>query len=307
MLIVAALGGNALLQRGETPAAQIQRHHVVDAVAQLARVAREHHLVVTHGNGPQVGLLAVESANDPVLERPFPFDVLGAQTQGMIGYWLLQAFTNALPEREAVALVTQTLVDARDPAFTHPTKFVGRVYEYEEAQRLARLHGWSVEPDGPLWRRVVASPDPCEVLESAIIASLAAAGTIVIGAGGGGIPVVRDEDGQLRGVEAVVDKDLASALLAQTIAADVLMLLTDVAGVFEGYGTPAARLIPSATVAELRAESFAAGSMGSKVEAVCRFVEATGRRAVIGSLDDVHGLLEGTSGTTVVATGARGD
>ncbi|HUX04258.1 MAG TPA: carbamate kinase [Acidimicrobiales bacterium] len=305
MLIVAALGGNALLQRGETPAAQLQRHHVVDAVAQLARVASGNQLVVTHGNGPQVGLLAVESANDPVLERPFPFDVLGAQTQGMIGYWLLQAFTNALPERAAVALVTQTLVDAHDPAFTHPTKFVGRVYEPDEAQRLARAHGWSVAADGPLWRRVVASPEPRGVLESAIIESLANSGTIVIGVGGGGIPVVRDEHGQVRGAEAVVDKDLASALLAWTIDAELLLLLTDVAGVYEDYDTPAERVIRSASVDELRAGSFAAGSMGPKVEAACRFVESTGRRAAIGSLDDVLGLVEGTSGTSVVASSDR--
>lgn len=302
MLIVAALGGNALLQRGETPAAQIQRHHVVDAVAQLARVASGNHLVVTHGNGPQVGLLAVESANDPVLERPFPFDVLGAQTQGMIGYWLLQAFTNALPERECVALVTQTLVDGADPAFSHPTKFVGRVYEAEEAQRLARVHGWSVAADGPLWRRVVASPEPRGVIESGIIESLAGAGAIVVGVGGGGIPVVRDEHGQLCGAEAVVDKDLASALLAWTIDADLLLLLTDVAGVYEDYGTPTERVIRSANVDELRAGSFAAGSMGPKVEAACRFAESTGQRAAIGSLDDVLGLVEGTSGTSVTAS-----
>lgn len=300
MLIVAALGGNALLQRGEKLAAQIQQHHVVDAVAQLARLCVGNQLIVTHGNGPQVGLLALESANDPELDRPYPFDVLGAQTQGMIGYWLLQAFNNAVPNRESVAMVTQTLVDVNDPAFTHPTKFVGHGYSHADALTLATKNSWSIARDGALWRRVVASPEPQEVIEGAVIEELARRGTIVVGVGGGGVPVVR-EDGALRGIDAVIDKDLATALLAISVGADLMLLVTDVAGVIDGFATPDARVLATATVAELRARTFAAGSMGPKVESACRYVEATGHRAVIGALDDVHGLVEGTSGTSVVA------
>ncbi|MHB1209381.1 MAG: carbamate kinase [Acidimicrobiales bacterium] len=300
MLIVAALGGNALLQRGEKLAAQIQQHHVVDAVAQLARLCVGNQLIVTHGNGPQVGLLALESENDPELERPYPFDVLGAQTQGMIGYWLLQAFNNAVPNRESVAMVTQTLVDVNDGAFTHPTKFVGHGYSHADALALATKNTWSIARDGALWRRVVASPEPQEVIEGAVIEELARRGTIVVGVGGGGVPVVR-EDGALRGIDAVIDKDLATVLLAISVGADLMLLVTDVAGVIDGFATPDARVLSTATVAELRARTFASGSMGPKVESACRFVEATGHRAVIGALDDVHGLVEGTSGTSVVA------
>ncbi len=299
MLIVAALGGNALLQRGEKLAAQIQQHHVVDAVAQLARLCAGNQLILTHGNGPQVGLLALESANDPELERAYPFDVLGAQTQGMIGYWLLQAFNNAVANRESVAMVTQTLVDVNDPAFTHPTKFVGHGYSEADARALAAKNSWSIAQDGALWRRVVASPEPREVIEGAVIEELARRGTIVIGVGGGGVPVVREE-GELRGLDAVIDKDLATALLATSVGADLMLLVTDVAGVIDGFATPDARVLSTATVDELRGRTFASGSMGPKVESACRFVEATGRRAVIGALDDVLGLVEGTSGTSVV-------
>jgi len=301
MRIVAALGGNALLQRGEKPAASIQQHHVEDAVAQLAVLAKDNDLVVTHGNGPQVGLLAVESANDPVLVQPYPFDVLGAQTQGMIGYWLLQAFTNALPARRVVALVTQTLVSDDDPAFEHPAKFVGIGYKESEAHRLAALNHWTIAPDGERWRRIVASPDPIAIIESSTIQTLADGGAIIICAGGGGIPVSRSSDGRLSGVEAVIDKDLATAVIAQDLHADVLLILTDVPGIFIDFGTPAQRLVRRATVGELRNMTFSAGSMGPKVEAACRFVTATGKRAVIGMLDDAQALLEGTSGTTVTS------
>ena len=300
MRVVAALGGNALLQRGEKPGASIQRHHVDDAVAQLALLARDNELIVTHGNGPQVGLLAVESANDLELAQPYPLDVIGAQTQGMIGYWLLQAFTNALPDRPVVALVTQTLVSGDDPAFERPTKFVGVGFEEVEARRLAETGRWTIAQDGDRWRRVVASPDPVAIIESSTIQALANDGAIVICAGGGGIPVRRSVDGHLSGVEAVIDKDLATALMARDFLADVMLILTDVPGIFCDYGTPEQRVIRLATATELRAMTFSAGSMGPKVEAACRFVEATGQRAVIGMLDDAQGLLEGTSGTTVV-------
>ena len=300
MRLVAALGGNALLQRGEKPAASIQRHHVEDAVAQLALFARDNELIVTHGNGPQVGLLAVESANDPLLAEPYPLDVIGAQTQGMIGYWLLQAFKNALPVRPVVALVTQTVVDPADPAFLHPSKFVGLGYEEGEARRLAAAARWTIAQDGPRWRRVVASPDPLVIVESSMIHTLLNDGAIVICAGGGGIPVQRDAHDHLSGVEAVIDKDLASAVIARDVHAEVLLILTDVPGVYREYGSRSQQIIKLATAKELRAMSFSAGSMGPKVEAACRFVEAMGTRAVIGRLDEAQGLLDGTCGTTIV-------
>jgi len=290
-----------LLQRGERPAAEIQEHHVLDAVAHLVNVAEGNTLIVTHGNGPQVGMLAVESASDPVLDHPFPFDVLGAQTQGMIGYWLAQALANALPTRRVVAIVTQMVVDLNDPAFSNPTKFVGRGYAADEARPTAGS-GWTMRQDGQLWRRVVASPEPLEAVEVATIKELVASGTIVVCAGGGGIPVARDAMGNLRGVEAVIDKDLATAVIARDVTADAMLILTDVAAVLADYGTVNEHPIRTATVSELRALSFPAGSMGPKVEAACRFVESTGGRSAIGSFDDSLELLHGTAGTTVVAS-----
>jgi len=299
MRVVAALGGNALLQRGEIPEAEIQEAHVVSAVADLAQLARRHELVVTHGNGPQVGLLALESAQDPALPHPYPFDVLGAQTQGMIGYFLVQALENALPGRQVAGLICQTLVRGDDPAFASPTKFVGAVYDEGTARRLARERGWQIRPDGTAWRRVVASPEPCALVELAIVESLLADHAVVVCAGGGGIPVCRNANGQLRGIEAVVDKDLTSALVAKDICADALVILTDVPAVELGYGTATSQAIGHTTVAALRAQNFAAGSMGPKVDAACRFVEATGKRAMIGQLDDAEELLAGTKGTLV--------
>ena len=302
MRVVVALGGNALLERGDVPAAEIQEKHVVSAVEALAPVARAHDLVVTHGNGPQVGLLALESARDPALPHPYPFDVLGAQTQGMIGYFLLQAFENALPGQEVVSLVCQTLVDADDPAFERPTKFVGQLYTEEEGRRIAQLRGWEVRPDGDRWRRVVASPEPQMPLELATIRMLVANGAVVICAGGGGIPVSRGGDGLLHGVEAVIDKDLTAALLARELGADLLLLLTDVANVELDYGTERARPIGHTTPGDLEnlgAGAFPSGSMGPKIDAACRFVRATGRPAVIGRLDDAANLIAGTSGTII--------
>ena len=309
MRIVAALGGNALLQRGEQPDSGIQAERVRDAVAALAPLARDHELVITHGNGPQVGLLALESAKDPSLSRPYPFDVLGAETQGMIGYWLLQALQNALPGRDVAAFVTQTLVDLDDPAFTDPTKFVGPAYDEAEARRLARAAGWTVKPDGPFWRRVVPSPTPRGIVEIELVRRLVETGAVVVCAGGGGVPVVRNGGGHLHGVEAVVDKDAAAALLAEGLDADVLLLLTDVAAVQAGFGTPEARPIGATTPAQLRAQPFPAGSMGPKVEAVCGFVERTGGVAAIGALADAEAILAGTAGTVVTPAGvaaARG-
>jgi carbamate kinase len=303
MRLVVAVGGNALLERGEVPLAEIQEKHVGVAVEALAPLARDHDLVITHGNGPQVGLLATESTLDPVLPCPYPLDVLGAQTQGMIGYFLLQAFENALPGRVVATLVCQTEVATDDPAFGRPTKFVGPVFSEDEGRRLAGLHGWQVRLDGSDWRRVVASPEPLAIVELSTIRTLLAGGAIVICAGGGGIPVIRGHDGRLRGAEAVIDKDLGAALLARDLEADALMILTDVASVEVGFGTEAAHAIGHTTPPALRAQSFPAGSMGPKVEAACRFVEATGKRAMIGQLGEVADLLRGSGGTIVEPVG----
>jgi carbamate kinase len=297
--VVAALGGNALLERGEAPDSDIQEAHVAKAVEALVPLAQCHDLIVTHGNGPQVGVLAIESAGDPALSRPYPFDVLTAQTQGMIGYWIVQALGNALPARTAACVICRILVSANDPAFRHPAKFVGPGYPEEQARRLAAERGWEVRQDGLAWRRVVPSPEPLELLELPLIRRLTGSGAIVVCAGGGGIPVAEDGSGQLRGVEGVVDKDLTAALLAQAMDADALLLLTDVEAVQDGYGTPQARPLRAATSRELRARTFPAGSMGPKVEAVCRFVEATGGMAAIGRLADAGRLLDGTAGTIV--------
>ena len=306
MRIVIAIGGNALLERGQKPEAATQRANAIRAVEALAPLAARHEVVITHGNGPQVGMLALESAADPALERPYPLDVLGAQTQGMIGYWLLQALQNTLPGRQVAAIVNQTLVSAADPAFADPTKFVGPVYDEATAHRLAGERGWQVKPDGDYWRRVVPSPAPERVVETRIIRLLLASGAIVVCAGGGGVPAIRNENGHLEGVEAVVDKDLATSVLAESLEADALLLLTDVPAVMRGFGTPQAEPILRATPAALRREDFPAGSMGPKVEAVCRFVELTGDLAGIGALSDAELILNGKAGTVVTPGGDYG-
>jgi carbamate kinase len=299
MRVAVALGGNALLERGEPPVVEIQQKHVIAAVEALAPLAREHDLVITHGNGPQVGLLALESARDPDLPHPYPFDSLVAETQGMIGYLLLQALHNALPGQQVAGLITQTLVADDDPAFGNPTKFVGPVYGESEAQALARRWGWQVRPDGTSWRRVVASPAPQAIIELPTIKVLLADGTVVICAGGGGIPVRRSTDGQLHGVEAVIDKDATTALLAENLAADTLLLLTDVPAVELDYGKPTARSIDRISAQELEQLPFPSGSMGPKVAAACRFVRRTHNDAAIGRLGDAAELLAGTAGTTI--------
>jgi carbamate kinase len=277
-------------------------------VRALAPLAHEHELVLTHGNGPQVGVLAMQSASDPHLTTPYPFDVLGAQTQGMIGYWLLQALQNALPGRQVASIINQTLVLAHDPAFDNPTKFVGEVYTREQAQRLASARGWAVAQDGndDSWRRVVGSPQPQRVIETRLIRLLLESGAVVVCAGGGGVPVIRDEHGKLRGVEAVVDKDLTAAVLAEALEADALLILTDVAQVESGFGTPEATPIRRTTPGALRREKFAAGSMGPKVDAVCRFVELTGDMAAIGRLEDATEVIAGNAGTVVTPGGDYG-
>ncbi|MCB5169450.1 carbamate kinase [Streptomyces bambusae] len=303
MRVVVALGGNALLRREERPDAAVQLANIRAAVSVLAPLASEHELVITHGNGPQVGVLALQSAADRSLTSPYPFDVLGAETQGMIGYWLLQSLQNALPGRQVCALLNQTLVSAADPAFTDPAKFVGPVYDRTEAECLAAERGWTVKQDGGHWRRVVPSPRPQRVVETRLIRLLLASGAIAVCAGGGGVPVIRDGRGELTGVEAVVDKDLTAALLAEALDADALLLLTDVPHVSLHYGTPGAERIGQTTPSALRAQQFPAGSMGPKVDAVCRFVELTGGMAAIGALEDAQAILDGAAGTVVTPGG----
>ncbi len=304
MRVVVAVGGNALLERGEVPVAEVQDKHVEAAVAALAPLARDHQMVLTHGNGPQVGLLANESAADPALPHPYPLDVLGAQTQGMIGYFLLQAMENALPGRQVVSLIGQTEVAASDPAFEHPTKFVGPQYNVDDGHRVAALRGWQLRLDGTFWRRVVASPEPLALVELPTIRALVNSGAIVICAGGGGIPVIRGDDGLLRGTEAVIDKDLTASLLARDLGADALLILTDVANVEAGFGTATARPIGRTTPEALRAEVFPPGSMGPKVDAACRFVEVTGKPAMIGSLEEAGDLLRRARGTIIEPSGS---
>jgi carbamate kinase len=300
MRILVALGGNALLERGEKPDASIQREHVRVAAEALAPLATEHELILTHGNGPQVGVLALESAADPALSRPYPLDVLGAQTQGMIGYWLAQELCNAGVKRPIVAMVTQTVVDPTDSAFGTPTKFIGPVYSEADAQRLAGERGWAMARDGVAWRRVVPSPQPLAVPEIDSIRNLSRSGVLVICGGGGGVPVVRDASGCFTGVEAVVDKDLCAAHLATELEADRMLLLTDVPAVMRDFGTPDAEPIHRLGLAQLPELHLPAGSMGPKVEACARFTAATGNPSAIGSLRDAVAVIDGRAGTTVV-------
>jgi carbamate kinase len=298
MRIVVALGGNALLRRGEELDADSQRRNLGRAAAALAEIARKHDLIVTHGNGPQVGLLALQSAaygRTP----PYPLDVLGAESEGMIGYLIEQELANLLPDRRIATLITRTEVDRQDRAFRHPTKPIGPVYDKAEAERLGRERGWAVAQDGRGYRRLVPSPEPRRILEIGTIKLLVDNGVIVICSGGGGVPVVLSEWGGIHGVEAVIDKDLSAALLAIEIGADMLLILTDVSAVFTHWDSPQAKALRACIPAELRNMTFAAGSMAPKVEAACRFVEKTGSSAAIGSLDDVVGIPKGEAGTLV--------
>ena len=297
MLVVAALGGNALLQRGERLDADVQMANAEIAAAALAGVARQHRLVVTHGNGPQVGLLALQNQACDT-SAPYPLDVLDAESEGMIGYVLEQRLGTHLGPEHLVSLLTQVLVDPDDPAFAMPTKPIGPTYEFCGAARLGHERGWTLAREGEKWRRVVASPEPRRIVELGAIQLLVDAGMTVVCAGGGGIPVIDTPDG-LRGAEAVIDKDLTAALLATALGADALLLLTDVDAVYEDFGTPSARPIRLATPEVLRSLELPAGSMGPKVEAICRFVEAGGAIAGIGRLTDAGALLRGEAGTTV--------
>jgi carbamate kinase len=306
MLVVAAVGGNALLQRKQPLTAEVQRANVKIAAEALAEIVRAgHQLIVTHGNGPQVGLLALQGAAYKPDEN-YPLDVLGAETEGMIGYLIEQELENALGHDHAVAtLLTQVVVDAYDPAFGKPTKFVGPVYTKEEAEVRAKAAGWSIAQDGDAWRRVVPSPIPVEIPDMRVVRLLLDQGVIVICAGGGGIPVIRREDGSLIGVEAVIDKDAASALLAADIGADALLLLTDVDAVYSGFGTDAAAVIHDLTPTQGRALDMPKGSMGPKLAAACDFADRGGVSG-IGRLSDANALLQATAGTRV-AKGPSGE
>lgn len=296
--LVVALGGNALLKRGEPLDAAVQRANVATAAKALSAVASDFRLIVTHGNGPQVGLLSLQNAAYTEV-APYPLDVLGAESEGMIGYVLDQHLVNHLPGRQVATLLTQVVVDPHDPAMLQPTKPIGPVYDVEAARHLTAQRGWTMVPDGSFWRRAVPSPAPKEIIELSTIALLSAHDVIVVCSGGGGIPVVRDGDG-LRGIEAVIDKDATSSLLARSVDATKLVLLTDVSGVATGWGTDDVRWLHTVAPDTLRRLEFAAGSMGPKISAVCDFVETTGRAAAIGSLDELPEILSGSAGTTVV-------
>lgn len=299
MRIVIALGGNALLRRGEALSAENQRQNIKIAAAALAPIALEHQLVITHGNGPQVGLLALQ---DTAYQEDFhyPLDILDAETEGMIGYLIEQELNNLLPDDHRCAtLLTQIEVDPRDPAFAHPTKPIGPVYSQADAQRVAEQRGWTIAPDGKRFRRVVPSPHPQRILELSVIELLVEKQVIVICAGGGGIPVIRRSDDHLVGVEAVIDKDFASSLLAQELGAEAFIMLTDIDAVYRVWGEPGARAIRRISSQAIRQISFEAGSMGPKVEAACEFVEQTGSLAGIGQLKDAQEILTGQSGTVI--------
>ncbi len=299
MRVVVALGGNALLRRGEPMTARNQRQNVRVACEALAPVARDNEIVISHGNGPQVGLLALQQA--AFGKDPYPLDVLGAETEGMIGYLIEQELGNLLPfERPFATILSMTEVDPNDPAFQDPTKPIGPVYDQQEADRMAAEKGWTFKPDGSGWRRVVASPRPMRIFEIRPVKWLLEKGTVVIFAGGGGIPTMYQEGRRLVGVEAVIDKDLASSLLAREVGADVFVMATDADAVFVGWGTPEAKALKQISAVALRSLSFPAGSMGPKVQAACEFVELTGRRACIGALEDSERMIRGEAGTTVV-------
>lgn len=303
MKIVVALGGNALLRRGQALSASNQLENIKRVAIQLARVAQKHQMVLTHGNGPQVGLLALQSAAYTEVDT-YPLDVLGAQTEGMIGYLLEQELANLLPATSTVTtLLTRVEVDPLDPAFEHPTKPIGPIYTQAQAELGVQQKNWAIAPDGKGFRRVVASPPPLRVIGLEPIRWLMERGALVIAAGGGGIPVAATPGSRLlHGVEAVIDKDLCAGLLARELAADCLIIATDVAAVYIDWGLPSQQALGKVTPRALANHSFPAGSMGPKVAAACRFVNETGKRAVIGSLEDIEAMLTegmGSAGTQI--------
>lgn len=301
MRLVIALGGNALLRKGEPLTAENQVANIKAAALQIIKLTSGNELVITHGNGPQVGLLALQ--NEAYKEvKAYPFDVLSAESEGMIGYFLEQELANVLPDFTKVAtILTRVAVDAKDPALLNPTKPIGPIYSKKDAFALAQKNQWKIAPDGKGYRRVVASPTPTKILSIQAILWLLAQKAIVIAAGGGGIPVAINEEGKAAGIEAVIDKDLCSALLAQEIEADALLICTDVDAVYLDWGKPDARAIQTISAKELEAMSFPAGTMGPKVKAACQFVERSGKIAMIGSLHHIEKMWRGEAGTRVIA------
>lgn len=297
-LLVVALGGNALLKRGEPLEADIQRRNIAQAAQEIAALTADWRVILIHGNGPQVGLLALQnSACDAA--APYPLDILVAETQGMIGYMLQQALQNYLPQKQISMLLTQVEIDASDPAFRNPSKYIGPVYSAQQAQQLADQYGWTMKADGEYVRRVVPSPLPVHIVEHEAILALTQLGHLVICNGGGGIPVIRSPQGQRRGSEAVIDKDLSAALLATSLAADALLILTDADAVYLNWGKPDSYALHHATPADLQGITFDAGSMGPKIAAACDFVSKRAGIAGIGSLADASNILRGLKGTLI--------
>jgi carbamate kinase len=303
MRTVIALGGNALLRRSDPMTTEVQRRNIAIAAEAIAPLTAEHSIVIVHGNGPQVGLLSLQAEAYQEAE-PYPLDVLDAGTQGMIGYLIEQELRSLLPEHQVATLLTMIVVDPDDPAFAHPTKFVGPVYTKEAADALAAEKQWQFRPDGAAWRRVVPSPEPRRILEIQSITLLLEDGAVVICAGGGGIPTMDPSSGPgaLVGVEGVIDKDLAGELLAEDVAADLFVMATDVDGVYTGWGAADQKRLDEVTPGELASHQFAAGSMGPKVNAAVRFTSRTGHRSAVGSLDDIAAIVAGKAGTNVIAS-----
>ncbi len=297
MRVVAALGGNALVPRGERPTSDVQVTNVEIAAAALVPLALAHDLVVTHGNGPQIGLLALHSAAIEGMDV-YPLDILNAETDGMIGYLIERELRERLPSKEVATLLTMVVVDPDDPAFSHPTKPIGAVYPAEMEGELRRLHGWTMAPDGGGIRRVVASPAPQEIPQLPAIRLLLEAGVVVVCGGGGGIPVVLNHLGW-SGIEAVVDKDRMSAMMAAELGADALLLLTDAPAVMRGFGTASATEVREASPDDFDPQDFDPGSMGPKLEAACWFARETGGVSGIGRLADAQAILEGRAGTRI--------
>lgn len=298
MKVVIALGGNALLRRGERADADVQMANVRIAAKAVAEIAKEHNVVLTHGNGPQVGLLALQAdAYKDV--TPYPFDVLGAESQGMIGYMVAQCVGNDLPDCQVVNIITQTEVDPNDPAYSDPRKFVGPVYDKETAEKLAAERGWTIAADGKYFRRVVPSPQPKKIVEIDTIRQLVDSGAMVIASGGGGIPVIRNEQGRLEGSEAVIDKDMSASIMAAELDADALLILTDAPSIALDWGTPDQKEIKEVSPEKLQEYSFAKGSMGPKVEAVCRFANTGKGFGAVGRLEDALDILNGKAGTII--------
>lgn len=298
MRLVIAIGGNALLSRGEPLEAKIQQQHAKSAAISIAQIAQNHEVIIVHGNGPQVGLLALQAANYSEV-KPYSLDILIAESQGMIGYFLQQEISNCLANKKIATLLTQIEVKSDDLALNNPTKPIGPIYNEQSITTIAKKFNWQIKKDGDYFRRVVPSPEPQQIIEIEVIKLLINQNYIVICAGGGGIPIIKTNSGKWKGIEAVIDKDLSAALLAIQLKADALIILSDVNYVEKNWNTAQAEIIQQTTPRQLRKLKFAKGSMAPKIEAVCRFVEYTGNWAAIGALKDSLNILQGSAGTHI--------